>query len=351
MNKYLSIILLFALIFTSSNLPVYSLQPSCAGGFTSAYCPKGTQNVSCPFETFNRCTPQGPRCCRISVMINPDFSVNFDDIYDCGAGIIPECVCNTSQLINVCNGLGIPNFNTCDCDILVTTFTCNPGFISCPNNFTKGSCCSVAVGCCPSNPTQCKCPNSNQCIPNCTVAPPPPTTYECDPGYTICPNNTTPNALCCQYGCCPSNPTQCKCSNNNQCYPNCSVPTSPSTTQPTTTSPTNSSGSVSTSESIATLNISGVGTINATVNFKRYLLDLVIISTNLTQTTPCTIFPTIAGLGIRIQPNTFFLNNANNSKTVKATIPISRVVKRLNSITFKVNCGNLKAEKTISILK
>ncbi len=116
-----------------------------------------------------------------------------------------KCKCSTSSQCS-------PN-----CTV-ATTYICDPGFISCPDNMTQGSCCSLAAGCCPSNPTQCKCSNSNECIPNCTA------TYTCDRGLTICPNNTNSNAICCQDGCCPSDPTKCKCPTNNQCSPNCTEP-------------------------------------------------------------------------------------------------------------------------------
>ena len=178
------IFLIYYILF--SNLPSYS-QASCSLSCNNGGTPscRGLGSNWSP-----TCTDLGPLCCT-------QFS---------GGG-------------RACTG-GIE----CPAPVPIT-YACNPGYTTCPPNIAPtdpgGLCC--LYGCCPSNPTQCKCSNNNQCSPNCSVQTPvPPTIYTCDPGLTVCPNSNNTSALCCPDGCCSSNPGQCKCSaNSNQCSPNC----------------------------------------------------------------------------------------------------------------------------------
>ncbi|MBI3591683.1 MAG: hypothetical protein HY094_09950 [Candidatus Melainabacteria bacterium] len=346
-NLILALFLSITFILTSNNFAVSS-QLTCSGSLIN--CPTFDYNVKCPTRSDG--SPYVPGC-DTGVPCCEEVSLSSFTLV-CVPSITPTCECDLLALSRHCSPLGL-NFDldTCSCKPFVLpapTYTCNPGFISCPDNMTQGSCCSVTVGCCPSNPTQCKCPNSNQCLPNCTAPAPtplPPITYTCDPGYTICPNSTNP-VTCCLYGCCPSASTECLCSsNNNQCGPNCSIST-PSGGSSTNNSPVNTSPVSNNSN--PQIEITGINNINPFAGLKRYAIDLTVTSTNFDSRTKCSLYPRISGLGIRTRPNNFFLGPSNTSKLVKAIIPISRNLKKLGTLTFKANCDNgATAQKDITI--
>ena len=276
----------------------------------------------------------------------------------------------------------------------ITIYTCDPGYTTCPPNIAPtdpgGLCC--LNGCCPSDSTKCKCSTNNQCSPNCTLSTPTPSTpsnpvvssptstcnasllligcmasglspnfvtctcnpststtpttpissptttsIKCATGLTACPSDTIPNFNCCPYGCCPSNPSMCRCSNSDQCDPNCNSSTP--TTQPTATF-------------LPTLTIIGIDSLHTSVNLKRYIIDLNVIGSNFSSDSSCSIYSAIAGLGIRIKPSDFFLSPSDSSKSVKVTIPLSKVIKRASSarLRFKAECSNgTEAEKVINL--
>lgn len=212
-----SIILTFFIVLLST-LPAYSqavcrnstsVTPDCPDFFHSAVC----SNYVSPFSS-----GMGSPCCK-NGQPGCEFIQTLPFELVCDTTIVPACQCNTSILSMICtlsNGL-LPDTSNCTCKCFSGT--------GCPN---YNKCCPF--GCCPSNPNQCKCPFNDQCYPFpdlssseiaffCTAST---TIYTCDPGYTSCPDNMT-EGLCCQYGCCPSDPTKCKCSNNNQCSPNCTT--------------------------------------------------------------------------------------------------------------------------------
>ncbi len=158
------------------------------------------------------CTPRGfiinPRTCDCDSPIKPIIPT------------IPTSTCDFQLLSNSCASKGFAaNPATCVCvpptmPLVPTTpiYICDPGYTSCPDNFTKGFCCPN--GCCPSDPTQCKCPNGNQCIPNCST----PTT-----SYPSCSSSADCNVgeYCnLDTNRCSVNPNQCVagCTNNSQCY-------------------------------------------------------------------------------------------------------------------------------------
>lgn len=314
---------------------------SCDPGYTT--CPP---NIA-PTDPGGRCCVDG--CCpsdptKCKCQFTNECSPNCPTTHTCDPGFI-SCPNNRSSTccsitVGCCPSdptkCKCPNSNQCipNCP---ATYTCETtGYTHCPDDRTSGVCCKH--GCCPSDPTKCKCPDSNQCSPNCTVAEPPPTTYECKDGYIICPTNTTPNAICCLNGCCPSNPSQCKCSNSDECYPNCSTNIS----EEPNSNPTVSSSPI--------LTINGINFLSTKVKLKKYMIGLNVVSSNFLSNSSCNLFSPIAGLGIRIKPRNFVLGPSSSSRTVMVTIPLSKTVKKLERLNFKAKCGNgTEAEKVISL--
>lgn len=230
---------------------------------------------------------------------------------------IPTSTCNYSLLTTVCTAQG---------------FTINPATCNCgaPINPT------TAIPTQPTVPAQ----PSSSC--NCT------SNAHCNVGK-YCNLNT---------GCCISNPTSCVsgCSNNNQCFGNstCVSNCCTSTSQPFNPSTGNPSSPTSTTTSSNNnnpqLELIGIDSINPFVGFKRYTIDLTVKGTDFESTSSCSAFPTIAGLGIRVQPDTFLLGTGISSKLIKITIPISKSIRKIGTLIFRVTCNNgAKADKTIFI--
>ncbi len=261
-NLLILTLVIFCLVICNS--PVNS-QSTCSSVSSFPQCSKIAESIKCPELYFSDCSLGVPKCC--TLVFNPNSATLNDKICDQQ----PQCECNISRLFNNCTASSlIADLVTCSCKSplpptspppslpstpttpitpVVPTYNCNPGLISCPDIYTKeGTCCQY--GCCPSNPTQCKCPNSNQCIPNCSVqpAPLPPTTQP-----STSSKQCTSNAYCnvggyCNLntGYCVNNPRGCVvgCSNDSQCFggsvctSNCCISSSTPITPTQPTSPT-----------------------------------------------------------------------------------------------------------------
>lgn len=176
---------------------------------------------------------------------------------------------------------------------------------------------------------------------------PEPTTYSCDAGYTSCPDNMTAG-LCCLFGCCPSNPSQCKCSNSNQCSPNCSVPTStPTPTLTPTPTPTINSSSNNTtptpiqSTGNETIKISRVGEIKP----NGFILEVELF--NLSVPTFCKVSSKWNGRGLNAVPSSFQVN-LNSSRSIQTTFNYSNTIRINipNSIYKKIKSSNFKNIQT-----
>lgn len=205
-------------------------------------CPDGkTPYCSTPESYRPTCVDilNAPRCCVYGSLASKFNCGNYSD-FTCAlirCPKTPECLSLCDPGYTVCisnNSVSCCQYGCCPLDPTrckcanndrcspegCPTYSCDPGRTVCPPNIAPtdpgGLCC--LYGCCHSDPTKCKCPSNNQCSPNCSVP-----TYSCNSGLIICPNDTTPGALCCQYGCCPSDPKKCKCALNNQCFPDCTT--------------------------------------------------------------------------------------------------------------------------------
>lgn len=164
--------------------------------------------------------PTKPECLLSAPLLPPGVEFYCDDNGKiiCGNGGTPSCASRGPTFKPTCNGLGTVCCTTQLCvGGLQCLQLCDAGYAICPSANNPISCC--LYGCCPLDQTKCKCKNSDRCSPNCTDTSTP--TYSCDSGLTICPNNTDPNGKCCKYGCCPLDPTKCKCQFSSNCSPNC----------------------------------------------------------------------------------------------------------------------------------
>lgn len=338
MKRFVLFILSIHLIFFSA-LPSYS-QATCSG--STVVCANGVAPVCTIVYPIPYCDCFGfPRCISRSY-----YAALLNSGTDCSSFLseLPTPSCPTPQPIT-------------------TIYTCDPGYTSCPDNMTAGVCC--LYGCCSSDSTKCKCASNSQCSPSCTLPTQPtnPITPTCNaslllitcmlagasPNFvtctcnassnptiptvtpstssvmcaanlTACPNDITTGFLCCQYGCCPSSPSLCRCSNSDQCDPNCSA-------QPTAK---------------VSLQVS---------NIKTSGFKLTAIGDNFNSISNCSA-TTVGGLKMKIKPDFFYLG-ASQKQVIRVTVPTAFRKFYLQSsqeITISVSCENgAEAEKSVSL--
>ncbi len=314
-NLTLGLLLIIIFILTSSRF-AYCLNATCVNGVVT--CTNGGSPVCGSDEPI--CTQIGAGCRDLGGSISGPVSCSN----------LP--VCNSFSLVLICSSLGLsPNLTTCMCT--EPTYTCNPGFTSCPDNMTKGVCC--AYGCCPSNPSLCKCLNSNECFPNCTLPTPTPVS---DPQPTPVTNPT---------------PAQCNDGIDNDGDgltdllhdPGCSdlsdddesnpIPTPIGTPTPATTSK-------------ASIQLSNFGKI------KRNSFTLSASLNDFPNNTQCSVTSKIGALSLATVPTSFTVSSSSN-RTIRVLIskPIQKFIRRSNSrtITTEINCSSagIKAQNITNV--